>query len=305
MTSVTAHPPVSELLRGAVDLHCHSGPNPFAREFDHVEAARDAERLAMRGILVKSHHHNTVMDLLAMKRELAEVATPVFGGIALNAQVGGINPYAVAMCLRMGGRAVWFPTFSSRCHCENDHHGFPESEYDIPNRIIDVVDGDGRLVPEAHEVIDLIVESDALLSAGHVKPEEARLLFQAGREQGVRRMIISHPNFVIDADPSTCLELVELGAYVEHEVGMYDPMGFRKWDPAQLLDWIRKVGPDHTVLSSDLGQRGRPMPVDAFLRVGEALLDLGLGIDELQQVTSRNAAFLLGLDGERPDPVGA
>jgi len=106
-------------------------------------------------------------------------------------------------------------------------------------------------VPEAHEVIDLIVESDALLSAGHVKPEEARLLFRAGREQGVRRMIISHPNFVIDADPSTCLELVELGAYVEHEVGMYDPLGFRKWDPAQLLDWIRKVGPDHTVLSAN------------------------------------------------------
>ncbi|MGO1174464.1 MAG: DUF6282 family protein, partial [Actinomycetaceae bacterium] len=103
---MTSHPPIADVLDGAVDLHCHSGPNPFAREFDHVEAARDAERLHMRGILVKSHHHNTVMDLLAMKRELAEVSTPVFGGIALNAQVGGINPYAVAMCLRMGGRAV-------------------------------------------------------------------------------------------------------------------------------------------------------------------------------------------------------
>lgn len=298
-------PPISELLRGAVDLHCHSGPNPFAREFDHVEAARDAERLQMRGILVKSHHHNTVMDLLAMKRELAETSTPVFGGVALNAQVGGVNPYAVAMSLRMGGRAVWFPTFSSRCHCENDHHGFPESEIEIPNRIVDVVDAEGKLIPEAYEVIDLIVESDALMSAGHVKPEEARLLFQAGREQGVRRMIISHPNFVIDADPSTCLELVELGAYIEHEVGMYDPKGFRKWDPAQLLDWIRKIGPDNTVLSSDLGQRGRPMPVDAFMRVGQALLDLGLGVDELRQVTQHNAAFLLGLDAERPDPVGA
>ncbi|WP_375002799.1 DUF6282 family protein [Aeromicrobium sp. CTD01-1L150] len=288
-----------------MDLHCHSGPNPFAREFDHVEAAHDGERLSMRGILVKSHHHNTVMDLLAMKRELAEARTPVFGGVAMNAQVGGINPYAVAMSLRMGGRAVWFPTFSSRCHCENEHHGFPESEYDIPNQIIDVVDADGRLVPEAHDVIDLVVEHDVLLSAGHVKPEEAALIFDAARDRGVRRMIISHPNFVIDADPSTCRELADGGVYIEHEVGMYDPQGFRKWDPAGLLDWIRTVGPDRTVLSSDLGQRGRPMPVDAFQRVGRELLQRGLSVAELRQVTCNNAAFLLGLDDERPEPVGS
>lgn len=298
-----ATPPVVEVLHGAVDLHCHSGPNPFAREFDHVEAARDGERLGMRGILVKSHHHNTVMDLLAMKRELSSVSTPVFGGIALNAQVGGINPYAVAMSLRMGGRAVWFPTFSSRCHCENDHHGFPESDVEIPNRIIDVTGPDGRLVDEVYDVIDLIVESDALLSAGHVKPDEAHAIFMAGRDRGVRRMIISHPNFVIDADPGQCAELAELGAYIEHEVGMYDPMGFRKWDPSLLLEWIRKIGPDRTVLSSDLGQRGRPMPVDAFVRVGEELLARGLSVAELRQVACNNPAFLLGLDAQLPDPV--
>jgi hypothetical protein len=239
-----------------------------------------------------------------MKRELKEIKTPIFGGVALNAQVGGINPYAVAMSLRMGGRAVWFPTFSSRCHCENEHHGFPESDVDIPNRIVDVVDrDDNTLIDEVYDVIDLIVESDALMSAGHVEPEEARAIFTAGKDRGVRRMIISHPNFVIDADPSQCQELTQLGAYVEHEVGMYDPVGFRKWDPSVLLDWIRKVGPDHTVLSSDLGQKGRPMPVDAFMRVGHELLERGLTIDELRQVACNNAAFLLGLDDERPAPV--
>lgn len=297
-------PPVADVLRGAVDLHCHSGPNPFSREFDHVEAARDAERLEMRGILVKSHHHNTVMDLLAMARELEDVRTPIFGGIALNAQVGGINPYAVAMCLRMGGRAVWFPTFSSRCHCENEHHGFPESDYDIPNRIVDVVDEDGRLIDEVHEVIDLVVESDALLSAGHLEPAESAALFAAAGERGVRRMVISHPNFVVDADVERCKQLVELGGYVEHEFGMYDPEGFRKWDPDLLVDWIRTIGADHTVLASDLGQKGRPMPVDALQRVGAELLKRGVTVEELRQVTSHNPAFLLGLDDERPTPVG-
>jgi hypothetical protein len=270
-----------------------------------VEAARDAERLNMRGILVKSHHHNTVMDLQSMRRELAEVRTPVFGGIALNVQVGGINPYAVAMCLRMGGRAVWFPTFSSRRHCEHDHHGFPEATIEIPNRIVDVTDAEGRIVDEVYEVVDLIAESDALLSAGHLSIEDARAVFEIGRARGVRRMILSHPNFVVDADSATCRELTALGVFIEHEVGMYDPRGFRKWDPAILLDWIRTVGPENTVLASDLGQKGRPMPVDAFTRVGQELLERGLTPQELRQVVSHNPAFLLGLEAERPQLVNA
>lgn len=299
------HAPIAEILDGTVDLHCHPGPNPFAREFDHVEAAKDAERLNMRGILVKSHHHNTVMDLLAMERELANVKTPTFGGVALNAQIGGINPYAVAMCLRMGGRAVWFPTFSSRQHCEHDHHGFPESTVEIPNRIVDIRDSDGVIVDEVYEVIDLIVENDALLSAGHLSVRDAKAVFEIAKSRGVRRMILSHPNFVIDADSAECRELTEIGAFVEHEVGMYDPEGFRKWDPSILLDWIRTVGAENTVLASDLGQKGRPMPSDAFMRVGHELLERGLTVDELRQVTSRNPAFLLGLDAERPQPSAA
>lgn len=302
---MSAHPPMVEIIDGAVDLHCHSGPNPFAREFDHVEAARDAQRLNMRGILVKSHHHNTVMDLLAMRRELEEVATPVFGGIALNAQVGGINPYAVAMSLRMGGRAVWFPTFSSRQHVENEHHGFPESDIEIPNRIVDVVDDGGRLIPEVYEVLDLIAESDALLSVGHLAPAQSIAVATAARARGVRRIVMSHPDFVVDADPNLCEKMADLGGYIEHEIGMYDPQGYRKWNPDALVSWIRRIGPHRTVLSSDLGQRGRPMPVDAFLRVGEELLARGVTEAELRQLMCSNGAFLLALDDSPRQDVAA
>ncbi|MCH1881349.1 DUF6282 family protein [Agrococcus sp. ARC_14] len=302
---MSTHPPIAEVLDGAVDLHCHSGPNPFAREFDHVEAARDAQRLNMRGILVKSHHHNTVMDLLAMRRELADITTPVFGGVAMNAQIGGINPYAVAMSLRMGGRAVWFPTFSSRQHVENEHHGFPESDIEIPNRIVDVVDDAGELLPEVFEVIELVQESDAMLSVGHLEPRESLRVATEARARGVRRMVMSHPDFVVDAAPELCESMADLGVYIEHEIGMYDPEGYRKWDPDALVEWIRRIGPDRTVLSSDLGQRGRPMPVDAFQRVGLELLARGISVPELQQLMCHNAAFVLGLDAARPAPVAS
>lgn len=78
---MTDTPAVIKLLDGCVDLHCHSGPNPFPRRIDHAEAGKDGERLNMRGVLVKSHHHNTVMDLLSMRDRLARIGTPVFGGI--------------------------------------------------------------------------------------------------------------------------------------------------------------------------------------------------------------------------------
>ena len=286
------------VLRGSVDLHCHSGPSPFPRELDHVEAAADGDRLEMRAILVKSHHHSTVMDLLAMRDRLAKVNTKAYGGIALNSQVGGINPYAVAMALRMGGRAVWFPTFDSgrhiECHPEGD--GFPTAAVPVPSRRVDFTDDAGELIPEAYQVLDHVVEAGALLSGGHNTPEQITRLFTAAKERGVRRMVINHPNFVIGAEPAQCLELVSLGAYVEHEWGMYDPQGYRKWDPRQLMDWISRIGPEHTVLASDMGQAGRPRPVDALLRVSAALLDLGLPERDLQRMTRDNPGFLLGLD---------
>jgi hypothetical protein len=298
MLIMAATPAIERVLHGCVDLHCHSGPNPFPRRFNHVEGAKDAERLAMRGILVKSHHHNTVQDLLAMKSMLAGIRTPVFGGVALNSQVGGINPSAVALSLRMGGRAVWFPTFSAGRHidCHPEANGFPEATVDIPSKRVDVLGSDGELVLQAHQVLDLVKESGALVSGGHSEPYVIQQIFVAANDKGIRRMVINHPNFVIGAEPEQCLDLVRLGAYVEHEVGAYDPQGYRKWDPKLLLDWIERIGPEHTVLASDLGQAGRPMPVDAFIRVGQALLDLGLPEKALQQVTQHNPAFLLGLD---------
>lgn len=295
---MTAPDALVRVLRGAVDLHCHSGPSPFPRELTHVEAAEDGDRLEMRAILVKSHHHITVMDLLAMRDGLAKVGTRAFGGIALNSQVGGINPYAVAMALRMGGRAVWFPTFSSgrhiACHPEGD--GFPTTAVPVPSTQVDFTDAAGELIPEVYEVLDYVIEAGALLSGGHNTPELITQLFTAARERGVRRMVINHPNFVIGADPDQCRELVGLGAYVEHEWGMYDPEGYRKWDPRQLMDWIEKIGPEHTVLASDLGQAGRPRPVDALLRVAAALLDLGLPERDLQRMVRDNPSYLLGLD---------
>ena len=129
---MTAAGALDRILEGAVDLHCHSGPSPFPRRMDHVEAARMAESEGMRAIVVKSHHHPTVMDLRAMEPQLAGIKTKVFGSIALNSMVGGLNPSAVDLALAMGAKVVWFPTISAPRH--QDHQAaHPDLKFPKPS----------------------------------------------------------------------------------------------------------------------------------------------------------------------------
>jgi hypothetical protein len=295
---MSSRPAIASVLDGLVDMHVHSGPSPFPRRFDHVEAAQDGARIGMRAMVAKSHHHNTQMDVLAMKGRLADVKAQAFGGIALNSTVGGLNVHAVRMTLRMGGKVVWFPTISSGRHidCHPEDGAFPTTTVPLTLERIDIVDGEGALKPEAIEILDEIKEQQAVLNGGHMYPEYIRTLFQEAHERGMKRMVVSHPDFVIGADPAVCRELIELGAFIEHEVGMYDPEGTQKWDPKQLLTWIETLGPEHTVLASDFGQKANPKPVDAWLRVGEALLDLGLPEKDLRRMVRDNPAYLLNLD---------
>jgi hypothetical protein len=51
---------ITSVLAGMIDMHCHSGPSPFPRRFDHAEAAQDGhERLQMRAMVVKSQSRTT------------------------------------------------------------------------------------------------------------------------------------------------------------------------------------------------------------------------------------------------------
>jgi hypothetical protein len=295
---VSQRPAIASVLDGLVDMHVHSGPSPFPRRFDHVEAAEDGARIGMRAMVAKSHHHNTQMDILAMKGRLAGVAATAYGGIALNSTVGGLNAHAVRMCLRMGGKVVWFPTICSGRHieCHPEDGAFPTTTVPLTLERIDIVDESGALKPEVIEILDEIKEQEAVVNGGHMYPAYIRTLFEAAKERGMTRMVVSHPDFVIGADPALCRELVELGAYVEHEIGMYEPEGTQKWDPKQLLTWIETLGPEHTVLASDFGQAANPKPVDAWMRVAGALLDLGLAEKDLRRMVRDNPAYLLDLD---------
>jgi hypothetical protein len=292
---------VARVLKGSVDLHVHPAPSPLPRRVDAVEAAQAAEAIGMRAIVVKSHHHSTVTDVLALGRDLNGLPVKVFGGIALNSAVGGLNPHAVDLALQLGGRIVWFPTIGSPQHIA--HHAahpdlkFPKLAVHVrEERPVDVLDENGELRPEVHDIIGLIKEHDAILASGHMAPDRILAVFEAAHAAGVTRLLVNHPNFVVEATHEQGKRFVELGAVIEHSLCMYDDRSsFYNWDIDVLLGWIGAVGADRSTLGSDLGQMKNPLPSEAFTKIVGQLLDAGLGEADVEAMVRRNPARLLDL----------
>jgi hypothetical protein len=294
---------VARLLHGSIDLHIHPSPSLFPRRLDAVDAAQQAAQAGMRAIVIKSHHHTTAPELVPLKNhELKNVPVQIFGGVALNSYVGGLNPYIVDMTLRLGGKIVWFPTISSINHIKH-HEAQPHMKFpsqvgrELPDIPVKVLDEKGELLPQARLILELIAEADAILSTGHVSVPEALALLRGAKEVGVRRMIINHPDFVVDASEEEVQEFVRLGAYIEHSMCMYHPEStFHFWDFDRLKRWIELVGPEHTLLGSDLGQKNNPLPIEGLRYTVEKLLGIGIKEHEIEFMIKKNAEGLLGLE---------
>ena len=286
------------LLVGAVDLHQHPGPSPFPRRMSILDAARDADGAGFRAIVAKSHHHSMVTDILALRSAgLADLSTEVYGGVALNRTVGGLNPYAVELALRMGGRMVWFPTLSSAAHVRHhEHHdsGFPTSEVELrPNEIISILDDKGAVLPEVRDILSVIAAEDAVLTCGHLGVEESQALIDAALEAGVSRIVVNHPVFVVGASVETAVAWARQGVTIEHCIVMYFGKPERRRDLDELLTFIKEVGVERTVLSSDSGQKTNPLPVTLFRRAVRGLLDAGVAEPDIRRLVGTNAGQLL------------
>ncbi|MEP7357589.1 MAG: DUF6282 family protein, partial [Anaerolineales bacterium] len=228
-------------LTGAIDMHLHTAPDVSPRKMDDVEAARQAADRGMRAILLKSH-----ATLTAGRAELVERLVPgihVFGGLALNDAVGGLNPSAVEAALRLGAVEIWMPTLSAV--------GDPR-----PHRApgLTVLDGDG-LKPVVEEILRLIAEHDAILGTGHLSPAEIMLLVPAARAAGVRKVLITHPEHPpVEMPVPQQEELRDRYQVIFERCLISTTLGSGHLPFAELAAIIRRVGPATTVAATDFGQ---------------------------------------------------
>jgi Family of unknown function (DUF6282) len=296
---------VDHVLQGAVDPHCHPFPSPFPRRIDIAEASTAYAEAGFRAFVAKSHHHSTAPDVgLLTRHGLLADGVEAIPAVVLNNHVGGLNPHAVNLCLAQGGRVVWFPTISAPNHIEHARTtGLKFPSLAIPlieDEPVSVWEDEAEtaLRDEVHVILRMIADADAVLASGHMPPAWIIAVFEAAREAGVRRMVLSHPNFVIEASKQEALQCVELGAVVEHSLCMYDEDStFHQWPTGVLLDWIATVGADRTQLGSDLGQRNNPLPVESYRKVCGRLLAAGVSERDVHAMVADVPARVLGLDG--------
>lgn len=277
---------VARDLSGAIDIHVHGNPDNVARSLDGLEAARFAKDKGMRAIVLKSH-----FDPTAGLAWLARKAVPgieVFGGIDLNLPVGGMNVHAVEHMVRVNGgfgRMVWMSTFDAENQMRVNKLKAPFVR----------VSENGALLPATKAVIAAIARHNLILASGHVSAQEALLMFEEGRRSGIRAMVATHgmstpTSLTVDQ----ARQAAKLGAFIEFTSGtLAAPNAQTKID--RLADDIRRVGVEHAIISSDLGQAGNPLPADGYATYIEALRKKGFTDQELDLMAKQNPARLLGL----------
>jgi len=273
-------------LAGAIDIHVHTEPDSRPRSVDGIEAAQQAKARGMRALVLKNHYEYTSGLAYIVGKQVPGIE--VFGGVDLNLTVGGMNPAAVEyMAATTGGRGklVWMSTFDA----EN------QVKFSKENRPFVSVSKNGQLLQATKDVIAAIAKHNLVLATGHVSPEEGLMLVREAKRQGVQRIVITHAmNDPIRMSVPQMQEAAKLGAFIEFVGGnITDADGKARMD--RFADAIKKVGPEFCILSSDLGQKGNPLPTDGFGAFIETMKAHGFTEVQIDRMARRNPATLLGL----------
>jgi hypothetical protein len=265
-------------LVGVVDLHAHSGPDPDFRPriLNDIDLARLARRKGLRAIVLKNHYTMSADRAELVMEEVGGIE--VFGGLVLNRAIGGLNPDALRTMLSMQGkrgRIVWLPTWDA----EYDDVRKRENRPSVP------IMTDGTLRPGLADIFKLIADNDLVLATGHSSPEESLAVIPAAKKAGVRKIIVTHPRMQ-KATQDQMERMAGLGAYLEC---IYSDL-----DACAAM--VKSIGAEHWLISSDLGQVGRPTHPDGLKTFIVRLRQQGLTPAQIDLVARKNPAWLIGLN---------
>jgi hypothetical protein len=290
-----------ELVATAYDLHVHVAPDVISRRIDDFTLAGRFLDEGMAGFVLKSHYTPTT-ERAAVVRKVAPGAD-VLGAITLNGSVGGMNPTAVEIAARSGARVVWFPTVDA-INQRKSRAADPPGALPPPWAVLQdelaaqgvetppvfVLDPGGEVLPEVLDVLSLIARHDLVLATGHLSRAEILAVVEAASDAGVRRVIITHPEFTSQRLPvSEQAELAERGALLER-CFTTPYTGKVSWET--MLENIRAVGPQHSFLSSDLGAPTDPPVEDGVALMADYLLKAGFSEDEVVTMAVDNTRGL-------------
>jgi len=312
----------TELLKGVFDMHIHSFPDVAPRKDDDIGLARAAAAAGMGGIMLKAHQGSTVERAHLVGKIVDSVH--IFGGVVLNRPQGGLNPHAVDVYVRLGAKEIWMPTLSAdhmirfqttRVTPEdrtafNMAHGasdtFPPGlakpgdpwPWSKEGRGISIFDETGKLRPEVRYILEIMAPTETILGTGHLSLKETHALVDAAVEMGVERVVLTHPEYMDLIPVEDQIELAKQGVFMERCLLAANPAtrsigGNLPFNV--LVDNIRKVGVESTVLGTDFGQQKNIHPVEAMNHYLTALGKAGFTPSEIEQMAIKNPSSLLGV----------
>lgn len=292
-----------ELVRGAYDMHVHIAPDTVERRIDDVGLARRCRELGLAGFQLKSHYTSTAERASVVRGVVPDVE--VFGAVTLNRAVGGMNPLAVEIAAREGARTVWLPTVDSLNEMTGAHELAPGAKPPVWMRLqqelrdqgveiepVRVVDDAGALLLETRAVLESVARHGMVLATGHLSRDEIFAVVDAAVEAGIATIVITHPEFPAqDIGIEDQVELAGKGALLER-CFTTPHTGKVTWE--RMFEAIRATGPEHSVLSTDLGQVFNPPVEDGLPLMADRLLEAGFDEEEIRTMAVTNTRRLAG-----------
>lgn len=296
---------VASLLIGAIDPHVHTGPSIANRGLDHLEYARDCSKAGFAAFVAKDHDYATTMVAWMINKHHPELKTKVYGSIVLNNVIGGLNPYAVEHAAAMGAKVCWLPTLTAENHFRWEKASgwvHPASTDKIRKASAIKILTEGKEVrDDVKEIIDVCVKNDLAMASGHLHISETWIVFEEAKKRGMKRMVVTHPEEIVDGTLNDVKGLAAMGAMIEHSNCMFlDGCKFQHAKAEDLIKHIEAAGVDNTMFASDLGQVGKGAfhPHEAFRRSIKICLDAGYSDEDIRKMCGGNASRILGIPRE-------
>ena len=278
-------------LKGVCDMHVHTNPDLRLRAFELADAA---VRVGAKAIVIKSHLGFTVnrayLTNQYVKRVYGEnTGFTMYGGVVMNKVVGGINPEAVEKGLKLGAKEIWLPTQSAKRHLEKMGQD--------PAKGIELV-RDGKVVPELLDVFRMIKDYNVVLGTAHVSPEEAFVVIEAARDAGVKKIVVTHPEWwVVDMSMEDQIRLVkDYDVILERCYAQNMGGGVYKSNLPDNLEIIKAVGYEHVMVDTDGGQTENPHWELALAEYMQYLVDHGIPEEQVYHMMKTIPYRLLGIE---------
>lgn len=278
-------------LTGIIDMHIHSAPDIRQRKLDDLQLMEAAVERGVRAIVIKSHMVPTA-DRATLVNKIRQEKYPnsdfqMFGSLVTNLAVGGINPWAVEASIKLGAKEIFLPTMTAENHCKKENKEHYVSV--VKNR---------KIVEPLKDVFNLVRDYDVALGTGHISPSEIFTVVEAARDAGVKKIIVTHPEFHI------------VGMSLEEEARIvkdYDvllekvyaqPIGggvYKKNLPDNVAH-MKEIGCEHFIVSTDGGQMQNPEWYNTIAEYIDYLYDSGFSQEEIDVMTKKNPGKMLGIE---------